>query len=138
MTSSTLATFVQILRDYQLLSAVQLDELPVLQARFADSRALARELVRRGWLTAYQANQLVQGKAKNLVLGPYRLLERLGEGAMGQVFKARHLRMQRVVALKIIAKERLAGANSVQRFEQEVRAAAQLSHPNIVNPDKPG
>jgi serine/threonine protein kinase len=51
---------------------------------------------------------------------------------MGQVFQARHRHMQRTVALKLIRKEKLANEDAVKRFYQEVQAAAQLHHPNIV------
>jgi len=51
---------------------------------------------------------------------------------MGQVFKARHVQMDRIVGLKIIPKECLANANAVSRFYREVRAVAKLSHPNVV------
>jgi serine/threonine protein kinase len=100
--------------------------------KFADSRALARELVDRNWLTAYQANQLLQGRGGELLLGPYRLLDRLGEGGMRQVFKAYHVSMDRIVALKIIPKDRVSNPVAVGRFYREVRAVAKLSHPNIV------
>ena len=50
------------------------------------------------------------------MLGSYVLLEPLGEGGMGAVFKARHRRLCRVVALKIIRKERLADADAVRRL----------------------
>ncbi|MBL8799733.1 MAG: protein kinase, partial [Planctomycetia bacterium] len=82
--------------------------------------------------TPYQVNQLFQGKGRELLLGSYVLLERLGEGGMGQVFKARHQKMGRIIALKLIRKDRLANPVALRRFEQEIRAAAQLSHPNIV------
>jgi serine/threonine protein kinase/WD40 repeat protein len=124
--------FVEFVRDKQLVTPAQVQELRQLQAQFPEVRALAGELVRRGWLTPYQANQLLQGHGSELVLGPYRILERLGEGGMGQVFKARHVRMDRLIALKVIAKEHLAGRQAVERFTREARAAAQLSHPNIV------
>ncbi len=60
------------------------------------------------------------------------MLERLGEGGMGQVFKARHLLMKRLVAVKLIRKERLAQPEAVRRFHRELRAVAALQHPNIV------
>src|SRR5206468_3880898 len=88
--------------------------------------------IRRGWLTPFQANQLLQGKGNELVLGSYILLERVGEGGMGQVFKARHRTMGRVVAVKLIRKDRLDKTNAVKRFQREVRAAAALDHTNIV------
>jgi serine/threonine protein kinase len=132
MAQLTLAAFVAFLRDKQLLTPTQGAELPQLQSQFPDVRGLARELVQRHWLTPYQANQLLQGNGADLVLGPYRFLERLGEGGMGQVFKARHVRMNRMVALKVIHKDFLGGHKAVERFTREARAAAQLSHPNIV------
>jgi serine/threonine protein kinase len=62
----------------------------------------------------------------------YEIVEPLGEGGMGQVFKARHRRLKRVVALKLIRPEQLSNPNTVRRFQREAEAAARLSHPNIV------
>jgi serine/threonine-protein kinase len=103
-----------------------------LSRRHPAARDLARELLRLGLLTPYQANQLLAGKGLGLVVGSFLLLERLGEGGMGHVFKARHRRMNRVVALKVIRPERVGDRSAVQRFCREVEAAAKLSHPNIV------
>ncbi|MCI0455348.1 MAG: serine/threonine protein kinase [Gemmataceae bacterium] len=116
----------------RLLTETQQREVVGLQASFPDAQALARELVRRGWLTVYQVNRLFQGKADALVLGPYVLLERLGEGGMGAVFKARHQVMNRVVAVKLIRKEHLTGPDAVTRFRREIEVVGRLSHPNVV------
>ncbi len=124
--------FLDQLKESQLLEPAQLDELAKLpEAKDADPRRLAKQVFQRGWLTKYQINQVVAGKAKDLFVGQYVLLERLGEGGMGQVFKAQHRHMGRVVALKLIRKEKLQSDAAVQRFFAEMRAAAQLSHPNI-------
>jgi len=104
-----------------------------LPKRFPEPRALARELIQRGWLTPYQVNQLFQGRAAELWLEPYVILERLGEGGMGQVFKARHVDMQRVVALKLIRKELLVDAEAVSRFHREVQVISQLTHPHVIH-----
>ena len=66
------------------------------------------------------------------ILGQYRILEPLGAGGMGQVYKAVHEAMDRVVALKVIAPHLLKEARARARFQQEVRTAARLHHPNIV------
>lgn len=125
--------FLDALREYHILDAAQLEKMNrVRKGREPEPRALARELLNSGWITAYQANQLLQGRGAELVLGPYLLLERLGEGGMGEVFKARHQLMNRTVALKIIRKERLAYPEAVQRFHREIRLAAQLDHPHLV------
>jgi serine/threonine protein kinase len=128
-----IAAFVDALRECHLLEPAQLDKLNrALQGRAAEPRAVARELLKQGWLTAYQADLLLQGRGRELVLGEYLLLEPLGEGGMGQVFKARHRLMNRIVALKVIRKERLAEASAVERFHREIRLAAQLDHPHVV------
>jgi serine/threonine protein kinase len=126
-------SFVDYLERSQLLEPVQLAAVNAcLRLQFPDSRQLARELLRREWLTAFQVNQLVLGRGSELILGPYVLLERLGEGGMGQVYKARHRPLGRLVALKVLRKEMAENPQAVQRFHREVQAIAQLSHPNIV------
>ena len=58
-------------------------------------------------------------------LGPYEIIEPIGAGGMGEVYKARDTRLERIVAIKI-SNERF-----TERFEQEARAVAALNHPNI-------
>src|SRR5262245_54469804 len=52
---------------------------------------------------------------------------------MGEVFKARHQNLDRIVALKVISKDKLENSTAIRRFQREVKAAAQLSHPNVVH-----
>jgi serine/threonine protein kinase len=127
------ATFVDALRQNQLLSPTQLDEWSRLgKPGSADPRSLAQDLCARGWLTHYQAQHLLSGQADALVLGPYVLLHRLGAGGMGQVFKARHGKLGRTVALKVIRKENVVDAESVGRFQREMHVTSRLEHPNVV------
>ncbi len=93
---------------------------------------LARELVKQKKLTKFQAEQLYAGKGKSLVLGNYVILDKLGQGGMGMVLKALHRRMERVVAIKVMSPAGMKSPDAVQRFHREVKAAAKLSHPNIV------
>ena len=66
------------------------------------------------------------------VLGHFEVLELLGAGGMGEVYRARDQRLERDVALKVLAPRLLADARSVARFAREARAASALNHPNIV------
>jgi eukaryotic-like serine/threonine-protein kinase len=91
----------------------------------------ATRLIEAGILTPFQAKLILQGKYKGFRLGPYRILDQIGVGGMGQVFLAEHLRMQRRVALKVLP-ARKANPAELDRFYREARAAAVLDHPNIV------
>jgi serine/threonine-protein kinase len=128
----TVGPFSDALRELELLEPEQFDQLPALAAASPASRDLARLLVRRGWLSAYQANQILQGKASLLVIGQYVLIDRIGEGGMGEVFKSRHRRLHKLAAVKIVRPSRAGIAIVRERFLREAEAAAQLSHPNIV------
>lgn len=65
-------------------------------------------------------------------LGEYQLLEKLGEGGMGTVYKALHTELDRVVALKILSPGRMNDEQAVARFKREMKAVGRLDHPNIV------
>jgi len=97
-----------------------------------DGAALAKLLVRNKELTAYQAQQIYAGKGKLLVLGNYLILDKIGAGGMGQVFKARHKRMNRIVTVKLLPPELNKDEAIIKRFHREAEAAAKLNHPNIV------
>ncbi|MCI0380469.1 MAG: serine/threonine protein kinase [Gemmataceae bacterium] len=105
---------------------------PLREASFPDALALAKELIQREWLTPYQVNQILQGNGESLLLGTYRLLERIGEGAMGQVFKGWDPKLERIVAVKMIHIEHLSSQRAMGRFKQELETASRLDHRNIV------
>lgn len=132
MPAETVSDFLREIQRLKLLTEPQWLELEsAWSSQFTDPKVLARELVKRGWLTTFQANHLFTGKGKELILGSYVLLEKVGQGGMGSVYKARQWKMDRTVALKVIRKERLT-EQAETRFRREMRAAAQLQHPHIV------
>ncbi|MDF1747208.1 MAG: protein kinase, partial [Gimesia sp.] len=93
---------------------------------------LARLLVEHKKVTRLQAKFVFQGKGKQLLLGNYLILEKIGAGGMGDVYLAEHRRMKRQVALKTLPAAMTKDSQSIQRFQREVQAAAKLTHPNIV------
>jgi WD40 repeat protein len=129
-TVSPLESIVQL----GLLTAEELHaaEAALPEAKRQVSQEICNELVRRGKLTRFQAKNIVEGKAKGLVLGSYILEEPLGQGGMGAVFRARHTLMERVAAVKLLPTTLNKDAETVQRFTREVKAAAKLVHANIV------
>ena len=95
-------------------------------------RSVARVLVEKGLLTKFQAERLLIGRTAGFLLGQYRILDQIGRGGMGRVFKAEHRTMGRIVALKVLASDLMRTGRAREMFLREVRAAAQLVHPNIV------
>jgi Tol biopolymer transport system component len=65
-------------------------------------------------------------------IGHYEILDKLGEGGMGIVYKGRDVRLGRLVAIKVLSPDALLSADMRQRFIREARSASALSHPNIV------
>jgi len=66
------------------------------------------------------------------LLGQYRLLEQIGAGGMGAVYRADHIRLKKRVAVKLLPPDRMADATAVARFQREMEVVGQLDHPNIV------
>ena len=80
-----------------------------------DGETLANLLVQQGKLTEFQSKELLSNSGIPLVLGDYVLLSKIGAGGMGQVYKARHRRMDRVVAIKILAPELVRRPGAIAR-----------------------
>jgi serine/threonine protein kinase len=105
----------------------------VLQGDYPlDSASLAERLVRDNILTAFQAKRLLSNRPQGLVVGRYIILDRVGSGSMGRVYRAHHVMMDRVVALKIIAPEIASNDRVVARFQREMKLVGRLDHPNVV------
>jgi len=65
-------------------------------------------------------------------LGEYQIIRRIGQGGMGTVYKARHTKLKRDVAVKALPQNLAADARSIARFEREMEAVGRVDHPNIV------
>ena len=134
MPIATAQDFLQVLKKCNLLSSDVIGQVSRELSSGtspASGRDLAAWLVERGHLTPWQSERLLAGQTR-FFLGRYQLLERIGRGGMGVVFKARHAVMGRTVALKVLDGQLVRSAEARARFLREVKSLAALSHPNIV------
>jgi len=96
----------------------------------ASSQALASLLVAQGAVTPFQAEQMLVGRRK-LTLGQYKILDAIGQGGMGRVFKAEHTMMGREVAIKVLPREK-STPETEAAFRREIRMLGRLDHVNLV------
>ena len=114
MPIDSVSSFIDVLGEKRFLPPDQFDELNrALRPRFSDVKTLAKYLAQRGWLTVYQVNQILIGRAQDLVYGPYLIHDRIGEGGVSQVFKAWHTEKNCMVALKVIRQELLSNPEAL-------------------------
>lgn len=98
-----------------------------------DTQVLLRHLVQNDRVPVYQLRKIIHGKAAELFVGPYVIVDKLGEGGMGKVFRARDSRSGQVVALKVVRPHLLSNPIVRGRYEREVQAALAVNHPNIAS-----
>ncbi len=127
-----LEQFMKQLADSGVIAPGKLENFVPPKAHPKDAQELARQLVQSKHLTKFQAQEIYQGRAKSLILGNYTIVDKIGAGGMGQVFKAEHRRMHRLVAIKMLPKNVMQDPATIARFQREVEAAAKLGHPDIV------
>jgi len=108
---------------------------PAARDRFAgspDVAALANAMLAARLLSVYQAGRVRAGVTRGMVLGNYRLLEKVGSGGMGVVFRAEHVTLRTPAAVKALYIDIAKNRRSVERFFLEVRAVRGLRHPNVI------
>ncbi len=98
----------------------------------AIDRRLARQAISMGRITLWQAQQLLANRVTGFQIDKYLLLDLLGRGGMGRVFLARDVRLNRMVALKLLSQERMNNPRAIARFRREAKVGAQLQHEHLV------
>jgi serine/threonine-protein kinase len=124
--------FVWDLRRSSLIDRGQLDQLVsefLKRNPRAEAPALAEYLVKQGSLTGFQAERILNGKSAGLVLGPYVLLDAIGQGSMGQVFKASSKNDAGEYAVKVLPRRSMWNVRLARR---QVRSFGQFSHEAVV------
>lgn len=138
MANVNVPTFLELVRKSQLVEEDQLTralnaykekhggELP------GDADVVATHLIDSGLITRWHADKLLDKKYKGFFLGKYKLLRHLGTGGMSSVYLAEHRIMHRLVAIKVLPKNKVDDSSYLARFHREAKAAAALDHKNIV------
>lgn len=131
------ATFEALAVARGLITPAQVDEarelLQVLVGMGLGSN-IAEVFLKKGWLDAPQVASIQSslGNTDALVIPGYEVVEKIAEGGMGAVYKARQLSMNRFVAIKVLLPRYAADKEGRERFVREAHAVAKLSHPNVV------
>jgi len=133
MPVATANDFLEALRRSELLEPDALDTvLAAYPGSLDDPGKLAEYLIDRRVITKFQAKALLNGRYKGLIIGPYKILDKIGAGGMGIVYLAEHTKLHRRVAIKVLPEDKTKDKLALERFYREARAVAALDHPNIV------
>jgi eukaryotic-like serine/threonine-protein kinase len=135
-TTDAIPAILQVVRSSRILPQHQFEKLEANIAHGdypSEPAELSSRLVKEGFLTEYQARQIQKGRSEGLNFGSYIILEFLGKGTMGKVYKARHRMMGRIVALKILDSRYVSrSGRALARFQREMQLVGRLDHPNVV------
>jgi hypothetical protein len=133
MSIDSVDTFLAILQRAQVLTPQEVQDVArELGPHFTSPHELARYLAEIDWLTAYQVRLLFSDRWGELTIGPYLILDRLGEGGVSEVFKAWDTVKGRPVALKVLHQHLTNRSAAVRELQRELQAVTRLSHPNII------
>lgn len=133
-TSQAVESFWMQLADSGLIAE---PKVQVMARQFAEAGVVsdaiaAKTLVQRGLLTRYQADRLLEGRSRGFFFDQYKLLDLLGVGGMGWVYRAQNSQTGQIVALKVLLDQLKHDRGMIARFEQEARAGQRFNHENIV------
>lgn len=138
--SKSTSEFLTLLKKSDLLPQADLQDaaLTVAQLNDPSQQEIADILVEDGYLTRYQADRLLEGSFRGLVIDGYKIIEVLGRGGMGWVYIAEDMETHWRVALKVLPEDARHEAGTLARFRLEAQAGMKLNHPNIVRSHKLG
>lgn len=130
----SISDFIDRLSQSGILSSEELNDVSatINMDEDADARRFAQELVEKRMLTDWQTRVLCGSEDGELSIGEYLILEHIGDGGMGRVYKARSRDTGKIVALKLLNPQSAADESAVRRFRREIETASRLKHPNIV------
>lgn len=133
--------FGQVALELNFISEELLAECLAIQEKVRqmglEPRKIGEVFVERGILTIQQVEQVLETQrrkrdARKYMIPGYEIIDSIGQGGMGTVYKARQLSMDRIVAIKVLPREVSQDRTFLERFIREYKALGKLSHPNIV------
>ncbi len=133
-TSQAIESFWTQLADSRLVPEAQIKIISreLESAGVVSDAVAAKNLVQRGLITRYQADRLLEGRSRGFFFDDYKLLDLLGVGGMGWVYRAENTKTHQVFALKVLLDQLKHDRGLLARFEQEARAGQRFNHENIV------
>src|SRR5688572_18257359 len=107
MPVATTTDFIDTLRKSGILDAQELDStLASYPGSLDDTNKLIEHLIDSKIITKFQAKSLLAGRYRGLIIGPYKILDRIGAGGMGIVYLAQHMKLDRRVAIKVLPEDK--------------------------------
>ena len=133
-TSQAIESFWIQLAESRLVPAAQIKVVAreLETAGVVSDAVAAKNLVQRGLITRYQADRLLEGRSRGFFFDDYKLLDLLGVGGMGWVYRAENIKTHQTFALKVLLDQLKHDRGLLARFEQEARAGQRFHHENIV------
>ncbi len=133
MPMDSVENLLGILQRMQVMTPQEVEEIArELSPCFSDPLDLARYLVEVDWLTDYQVDLLFGERWEELRIGPYLILDRLGEGGVSEVFRAWDTVKGHQVALKVMRQNLTDRTAAAREFQRELQAVTRLAHPNVI------
>ena len=126
--------FLKLLVQSEVVSESALDTVVWEHGLQAETSTInvAKQLVKHGVITKFQAERVLNGRIRSLVIDNFRVFDVLGSGGMGCVYSAREVGSDWPVAIKVLSNERRNDAGMVVRLQLEAEAGLRLKHPNIL------
>ena len=132
MSHAATSQFFEGLQSSRLLDDARIDELRSRpEAVWGDVVSLSNFAQERGWLTAYQAHELREGRGDGLAVGGYRIFDKLNDGPGGVTYKALHPALQQPVSLRLLRPEWLAPADTPTDYLERTHAATLVQSPHL-------
>jgi eukaryotic-like serine/threonine-protein kinase len=134
MSDPATSQFLEGLRSSRLLDDIRVDELSSRpEATAGDVASLSKYAQERGWLTAYQARELQDGRGAALTIHGYKIFDKLGDGPSGITYKALHPALQQPVSLRILRPDWLTPADTTTEYVARAQAASLAQSPYLAN-----